>query len=50
MRPLLAQGSVPHKGGGEGGIRTRGACNSTLLFESSTLNHSDTSPREIVPV
>ncbi len=36
--------------GGEGGIRTRGAFDSTLLFESSTLNHSDTSPREIVPV
>ncbi len=50
MRPLLAPSSVPHRCGGEGGIRTRGAFDSTLLFESSTLNHSDTSPREIVPV
>ena len=36
-------------GGGEGGIRTHGGFDTTLLFESSTLNRSDTSPREIVP-
>jgi hypothetical protein len=35
--------------GGEGGIRTHGGFDTTLLFESSTLNRSDTSPREIVP-
>ncbi len=30
--------------GGEGGIRTRGGGEATPLFESGTLNHSDTSP------
>ena len=30
--------------GGEGGIRTHGAFDSTLDFESSTFDHSDTSP------
>src|SRR6266480_7853036 len=33
--------------GGEGGIRTHGA-HRTPLFESGTLNHSDTSPRRRV--
>jgi hypothetical protein len=32
------------RSGGEGGIRTHGA-HRTPLFESGTLNHSDTSPR-----
>ena len=45
----LQQDAMKHGSGGEGGIRTRGAFDSTLLFESSTLNHSDTSPREIIP-
>jgi hypothetical protein len=31
-------------GGGEGGIRTHGPLAGTPLFESGTLNHSDTSP------
>jgi hypothetical protein len=30
--------------GGEGGIRTHGGFDTSLLFESSTFNHSDTSP------
>src|SRR5919109_627374 len=36
--------SLPVLDGGEGGIRTHGA-HRTPLFESGTLNHSDTSPR-----
>ncbi len=30
--------------GGEGGIRTHGTANRTLDFESSSFDHSDTSP------
>jgi hypothetical protein len=39
---LSADGRVR---GGEGGIRTLGTVTRTPLFESGTLNHSDTSPR-----
>ena len=30
---------------GEGGIRTHGCLTTTPLFESGTINHSDTSPK-----
>ena len=30
--------------GGEGGIRTHGTVSGTLVFKTSSLNHSDTSP------
>ena len=35
--------SVPPKNG-EGGIRTRGTLMSTLVFETSSISRSDTSP------
>ena len=35
------------KGNGEGGIRTRGTENRTLVFETSSLSHSDTSPTRV---
>ena len=38
---------VPHRSGGEGGIRTHEA-HRLPLFESGTINHSDTSPPIIV--
>ena len=37
-------GSDTGEGGGEGGIRTHGGLAATPLFESGTINHSDTSP------
>jgi hypothetical protein len=37
-------GALRTKNGGEGGIRTPGTLACTLDFESSTFNHSDTSP------
>ena len=32
-------------GGGEGGIRTHGTVSRTLVFKTSALNHSATSPK-----
>jgi hypothetical protein len=38
----------PEQRGGEGGIRTLGAFDRTLVFETSQFNHSCTSPRQII--
>lgn len=35
---------VPGGFNGEGGIRTPGAISRTLVFETSSISHSDTSP------
>lgn len=48
MRPFQERRAVDC--GGEGGIRTRGGFDTSLLFESSTLNHSDTSPPRSIPI
>src|SRR5215469_2012430 len=42
-RPRVER-DVPMIIGGESGIRTHGACDSTLHFEGSSLNRSDISP------
>jgi hypothetical protein len=35
---------MPIRRNGEGGIRTRGTASRTLVFETSSIGHSDTSP------
>jgi hypothetical protein len=46
---ILIQRHPDHNvNGGEGGIRTLGTVARTLLFESSTFNHSVTSPQLVI--
>ena len=40
---MRSETAVLKRYGGEGGIRTHGSCES-LVFKTSSLNHSDTSP------
>ncbi len=43
-KELTEPHSNRHQTGGEGGIRTLGTCECTLVFETSQFNHSCTSP------
>ena len=46
FRDLDARGGMKN---GEGGIRTPGALSRTLVFETSSISHSDTSPEQLLP-
>ena len=43
LKGNITHSVVGEKGGGESGIRTHGSCES-LVFKTSSLNHSDISP------